>query len=136
MSETAFTQQMNIMRRMFSLGGISAPLLENACAFWETQDKLLNQMQDFANGWFERRHVGSQQALEATERMYHAETPLDWFREYQNWATGACGRVFADGMACQQLILASLGSSAKRSEDESQAEPTEPHFKSDRQKAA
>jgi hypothetical protein len=110
MSETTFTQQLNAMQRMLALpSGMSGPMRRNACAFWENQDRILDEMQEFANGWFERRHTGTHQALEAAERVCRAETPVDVVREYQNWASGAFGRMVADGMACQRYLMASFG---------------------------
>jgi hypothetical protein len=62
-------------------------------------------MQAFANGWFERRHLGTHAALEAADRMCRAETPVDLAREYQAWIAGAFKRLADDGMACQQQCM-------------------------------
>jgi hypothetical protein len=136
MTETTFAQQVNAMQRMLALPGTMAgPMRENACAFWENQDKLLSEMQDFANGWFERRHTGTHHALEAAERMCQAENPLDLMREYQNWASGAFGRVIADGMACQRYAMASFGAFTRFAE-ERENKSTETHIKPAPRKAA
>ena len=74
---------------------------KNAHAFWKTQAEILDGMQAFAEGWFQRRHLGTQTANEACERMCAAKTPVDWFHEYQTWCAGACQRLMADG-ACFQ----------------------------------
>lgn len=89
--------------------GVADSLRENACCFWQNQDKTLDSMQAFANGWFERRHTGTRATLEAAERMCKAETPVDVLREYQNWLNGAFERVSADGLACQQHLMAVAG---------------------------
>ena len=62
---------------------------ENACFFWQNQDKILAAMQTFADSWFERRHRGTRAALEVAERVCKAETSADLVREYQDWASGA-----------------------------------------------
>jgi hypothetical protein len=66
-------------------------------------------MENYANGWFERRHVGTHTALEAAQRMCKAQTPVDLAREYQDWISGAFQRLMADGYACQQLVGAFAG---------------------------
>jgi hypothetical protein len=75
---------------------------QGARACWSTAAEVLNCMQAFANGWFERRHVGVQAAQEAAERMLKANSPVDWLGEYQKWAAGVLGRITADMAACQQ----------------------------------
>jgi hypothetical protein len=82
----------------------SSALQDNVRSFWAVQDKVLDAMQNFANGWFERRHDGTHAALEAAQRMCKAQTPVDMVREYQDWVGGAFQRVMADGVACQEFV--------------------------------
>lgn len=140
MTETTFAQQMNAMQRMLALpSSMAGPMRQNACAFWENQDKVLDEMQEFANSWFERRHTGTHHALEAAERMCRAENPADLMREYQNWASGAFGRVMADGMACQRYFMGAFGAfshvAAERAE-EREIETPQTHIKPTTRKAA
>jgi hypothetical protein len=108
------TEQLSAMQRMFlPTSAMSDTLRKNACSYWEKQDKLLDSMQTFANGWFERRHAGTHAALESAERMCKAATPVDFLREYQDWATGAFQRVMADGLACQQQFMTVAGTLAQ-----------------------
>lgn len=74
---------------------------KNAHAFWKTQVEILDGMQAFAEGWFQRRHLGTQAADEACERLCAAKTPVEWFHEYQSWCSGACQRLMADGLSFQ-----------------------------------
>jgi hypothetical protein len=69
---------------------------------WKTQGSILDGMQDFAEGWFQRRHVGVQAAHEACKRMCGANTPIEWFHEYQMWIGGAFQRLMADSLVLQQ----------------------------------
>ena len=87
-----------------------AALGDNVRRFWDIQNELLDGMEKFASGWFERRHVGTRAALEAAQRMCKAQTPVDLVREYQDWIGGAFQRVMADGYACQQFVGAFAGS--------------------------
>ena len=104
MESVDLTEQWRSMQRMFfPTSAISESLKENARSFWEMQDKLLNNMQAVANGWFNRRHVGTIAAREAAERICTTDTLVDLGQAYQNWASGAFERIMAD---CQQQISA------------------------------
>src|SRR5262245_8368178 len=96
-------QQFEAMQRMMFVPS-SAALENNVRRFWDAQNKLLDDMEKFANGWFERRHIGSHAACEAAQRMCKAQAPEDLGREYQEWVTGAFQRVTDDGLACRQLV--------------------------------
>jgi len=62
-------------------------------------------MKELADGWFARRHMGAQAALETAKRIGDAATPFDITREYQDWMKGEMERLMADGMAYQQQLL-------------------------------
>ena len=113
MKNADFTEQWTAMQKMFlPTSAISAPLRENAQRFWENQEKVLDGMQALANGWFERRHTGAHKAREAAERMCETQTFVDLIQAYQDWAGGAFERIMADGIACQQQIMAITGALA------------------------
>ena len=113
MKNTDLTEQWSAMQKIFlPTSAISAPLRENARRFWENQEKVLDSMQALANGWFERRHTGTHTAREAAERMCGTETFVDLIQAYQDWAGGAFERIMADGLACQQQIVAVTGALA------------------------
>ena len=73
--------------------------------FWENQETALEGLQEFADGWFARRHKGMQAALEVAKHIGDAETPSDILREYQNWLTREMELLAEDGKACQQQVL-------------------------------
>ena len=110
MKNTDFTEQWTAMQKMTS--AISAPLRENARRFWENQDKLLDSMQTLANGWCGACRTGIHVAREAAERMCETQTFVDQIQAYQNWAGGAFERIMADGLACQQQMMAVTGALA------------------------
>jgi hypothetical protein len=68
------TQELEAIRRM--MVSDSAALQDNVRGFWNLQDKVLDAMENFANSWFERRHVGAHAALEAAQRMCKAQDPV------------------------------------------------------------
>src|SRR3979411_1380101 len=73
--------------------------------FWENQETALEDLKEFADGWFARRHEGMQAALEAAKYIGDAETPSDILREYQNWLTREMELLAEDGRAYQQQVL-------------------------------
>ena len=111
-----FAEQWKSMQRMFlPTSEISTAFQENARRFWENQEKILDNMQAFANAWFERRRTGTHSAREAAESMSATETMSDLVQAYRNWAGGAFERIMADGLAYQQQIIAATGALASPS---------------------
>ena len=84
---------------------ISQTLKANVSRFWEGQDAMLDAMQIYEQGWFERRHAGTKAALEVAKRMCEAATPATLLIEYQIWIAGVLGRVIADGADCQRELV-------------------------------
>jgi hypothetical protein len=94
-----------VMQRAFSpTSALNEAARQNTESFWDAQDKFLKSMEEYANGWFERRHVGTNEALAATRQMCEAATPFDAMREYQKWAIGSFERAMQDGLACQKHL--------------------------------
>ncbi|MBV9835511.1 MAG: hypothetical protein JO055_13940 [Alphaproteobacteria bacterium] len=73
--------------------------------FWRGQQKVLDSMQAFAGGWFDRRQTGTRAALEAAQRICTAKTPVDAVREYQEWASGSLQRMADDSVALQRQVM-------------------------------
>ena len=78
----------------------------NWANYWRSQDKVLDSMQEFALGWFERRHEAAKSAVSAAQRSCEAHSPADVAREYQAWMTGSMQRLAADGLALQRHLMA------------------------------
>jgi len=113
MNPTDFAEQWSSMQKMFlPTSEVSATFRDNARRFWENQDKVLDSMQALANAWFDRRHTGTLAAREAAERMCGTGTFADLAQAYQAWASGAFERIMADGLTCQQQIMAVTGALA------------------------
>ena len=126
MNNAHFTEQLTMQGTFIPASGISEAVRKNACCFWESQDKALNAMQAFADSWFEGRHAGTRAALEAAERICKAKTPVDLFREYQQWASGALQRLTSDAFACQQhfiVVAHALGQPLTPAAGQSASEP-------------
>lgn len=73
--------------------------------FWRGQDVVLTCMEEFAEGWFRRRHTATATALDTALRCCEAKTPLDIAREMLTWSMGSAGRIVEDGLACQKCCL-------------------------------
>src|SRR5262245_37705836 len=104
-------QWISMMQRAFlPTSEFSATFRENSHRFWENQEKILNNMQAFSNSWFERRHIGTNSASKAADRMCNPQTIVDLMEAYQDWARGAIERMMADGVAWQQQIITASSS--------------------------
>lgn len=86
---------------------------DTVSGLWSNQDKILDSMEQFTNGWFERRHAGTRAALAAAQRICDMKTPIDMMREYQTWAMGSLGRIVADSFAFQHHLITMAGLFAK-----------------------
>src|SRR5580704_11907110 len=73
--------------------------------FWESQSTALEGMKEFADGWFARRRMSTQAALEAAKHIGTAATPSDIFQECQSWLTRAMELLAEDGKAYQQQVM-------------------------------
>ena len=73
--------------------------------FWENQETALEDLKEFADGWFARRHKGMQAALETAQHIGDADTPSDILQEYQTWLTREMELLAEDGKAYQQQVL-------------------------------
>jgi hypothetical protein len=83
-----------------------------ASKFWEGQSKILDSMQRFSTGWFDRRHVGTRAALEASLRVCESKKLAEVIACYQEWAAGAASRILDDQIAYQQLVHTAVSSMA------------------------
>jgi hypothetical protein len=73
--------------------------------FWEGQTTALEGLKEFADGWFARRRISTQAALDAAKHIGNAATPSDIFQEYQGWLMRAMELLAEDGKAYQQQML-------------------------------
>jgi hypothetical protein len=90
--------------------------------FWRGQDVILTCMETFADGWFRRRHVATETALDTALRCCAAATPLDVAREMLTWSMGSMAQVVQDGLACQRCCMA-LANLTPHTSPEAAAEP-------------
>jgi hypothetical protein len=95
-----------LMQPAFLFAGI---MQENARRFWTCHADMLNEMEAFSEGWFERRHAGTRAALEACERMCTARMPTEWLSAYQKWLIGVGERLMADAQAWSKMTKRSEG---------------------------
>jgi hypothetical protein len=106
MKETNTFDPFQIMQRAFPASpSLAAAAKQSAATFWDAQDKLLDSMEELVSGWFERRHVGAQEALSAARQICDSESPFDAMRECQKWAIGSFERMVQDGFAAQKHLL-------------------------------
>jgi hypothetical protein len=72
--------------------------------FWSSQEKILDSMTEFSDGWFERRHEGTRLARKAVGEMCNGATPVDAAIAFQTWLAGSMARMVADGMSLQKHL--------------------------------
>jgi hypothetical protein len=92
---------------------VQAAAGENWVQFWRGQNKMIDGMEEFATGWFARRHTATTTALEAAERLCAANSPADVLAELQTWTLGSLQRLSEDGLACQKQLMALFDQSAQ-----------------------
>ena len=103
-SETNFP--FNIAQSVFwPSAGFREAMRQAATHYWDGQEQMLHTMEEYANGWLERRQTGVQEALNASQQMIDAETPIEAMREYQKWALGSFERTVNDGLSCQKHLM-------------------------------
>jgi len=83
--------------------------------FWEGQSKQLDNMQEFMVGWFDRRHLGTQAALIAAQKICQAKNPVEAMACYQDWATGLATRILDDELAYHKLMSSAVSCVASTS---------------------
>jgi hypothetical protein len=128
LSETNFP--FNIMQSGFEQSsGFRDTIGQAAVKFWGGQEQLLDAMQEYANAWLERRHTSVNEALNTSQQMIEAESPVEAVREFQKWAIGSFERTIEDGLSCQKhlmsmgaLLAPPLSPSAERTEREPSSE--------------
>ena len=108
------TDTLNTLQTMLQpTAEIRETMRKNLGGFWNNQDKILGSMEEFANGWIERRHDGTEAATTAAQRMCDTKTYVDMMQEYQKWAMGSLERIMADSLALQKHLMTVAGRFAK-----------------------
>lgn len=141
MAKVDLAEQAKEMQALFTPSPIALEAFQDSTTrFWAAQDQMLNAMQEFAEGWLQRRHEGTRAAAEVAQRMCRAENPVELLKEQQEWMTGMIQRLMADGVACQKewvlitsLAVQPLNGAGKDAEEASQR--AKPHG-AERPKAA
>src|ERR1700688_2744888 len=103
MTKQGVTDTLNNLQSMLQpTSQIRKAMRKNVDGLWSNQAKILGSIEEFANGWFGRRHAGTQAALTAAQRMCDTKAPVDMMQEYQTWAMGSLERIMADSLALQK----------------------------------
>lgn len=64
--------------------------------FWQAQDQFLREMERFSEGWFQRRHTGTETALSTTEEIADPSNPMEAWRNLAEWQVHSMERVAED----------------------------------------
>ena len=110
MMQQNVTDTLNTLQAMLQpTAEIRQTMRTNLEGFWNNQDQVLGSMEEFINGWIERRHVGTHAALTTAQRMCDTKTGFDLMKEYQTWAVGSVERIMADSSALQKHLMTVAG---------------------------
>lgn len=104
--------------RMLTAMPLGAPQMRQ---FWRAQDQFLREMQDYSEGWFERRHTGTQSALSTASQIANPENPGEALRDLADWQAHSMERVMEDWQALF-TTMARCGEILVRNETETAAE--------------
>ncbi len=114
MTKQGVTETLNNLQSMLQPASqIRETMRKNVDGLWSNQEKILGSMEELTNGWFGRRHAGTQAALTAAQRMCDTKTGFDLMKEYQTWAVGSLERIMADSLAFQKHLMTVGGLFAK-----------------------
>ncbi len=81
-------------RGMMAMTPMLAPQMER---FWKMQDNLLDEVETFSRGWFERRHEAARSALDTVRRTTGTDAdPSGAMRAVAEWQQYALQRLVAD----------------------------------------
>jgi hypothetical protein len=101
------------VQRTFSLSPqMGEDARQNLRTFWKKQSNVLDSMQEFSRGWFERRHDATIAALDAATCMCDAQNPAEAIQHYHTWAMGSAERTAADVTAWQKHVMNAMESVA------------------------
>ncbi|MEW2915069.1 phasin family protein [Leisingera sp. JC11] len=67
--------------------------------FWNVQEKILDEAEEFTRHWFERRHEAARTALDAARTVVSADPsrPADAFEAFTEWQRHSAERIAEDG---------------------------------------
>ncbi len=93
--QSAVTDMLKQTREFMSLNPMLAPQMEH---FWEAQDAILSETEDFAKHWFERRHIATRSALHTARNLMGngSSDPAGAMKELANWQQHSAQRIAED----------------------------------------
>lgn len=79
----------------FSVNPLAGPQVHQ---FWEVQERILGEAEDFSRHWFERRHEAARAALRTTAALFEDGRPNPGaaVKAMQDWQTHSAERIAAD----------------------------------------
>lgn len=80
----------------------SEPAGKGVAALSQSQERMLDAMDEFVAGWLVRRRAGARAASHAALSICAARTPVALFNAQQEWAAGMLERLVADSVAAQK----------------------------------
>lgn len=99
----ALTDVLKSMRGMMSVNPMVAPQVEQ---FWNAQDRLLNEAEEYSRLWFQRRHEATRTALEVARGMTSDEKkdPTKAIQAMAEWQRHSMERMVEDAREWFEMV--------------------------------
>lgn len=93
-ASTAFSDAMRQVQGMFAMNPMMGPQMEQ---FWKAQDAILEDAEDYAKSWFERRHEATHSALDTVRKINGNGTdPTSAMQAMAEWQRHSMERLTQD----------------------------------------
>lgn len=74
--------------------------------FWETQERMLAEAENFTSAWFQRRNQATRAAMQASEKLSSSGpgNPAVLFEIMSEWQKSSIERMTADARECGEML--------------------------------
>ncbi len=102
-SPEVFTDVLRSMQGMMSANPLIAPQVEQ---FWNAQDKLLDEAEEYSRHWFRRRHEAARTALEAARETTSGDRiePAKAMNTMTEWQRHSIERMVEDAREWFEMV--------------------------------
>lgn len=107
---TNLSKTMTEMQEMAKSAGTLVATLPAAGSqgahFWQAQEMILSELEQFSSSWFKRRHEGTRAAIEASKRFAAEATgnPTVAMEIMTDWQSHSMERMAEDAKNCAEVM--------------------------------
>lgn len=124
--ENTMTGLMELMQPTQQLFAANPLTGSSSLQFWEAQERMLAEAEDFTTGWFRRRNQATKAAMQASEKLSSSGpgNPAVLFEIMSEWQKSSVERMAQDARECGEM-LGRCASLLVHNEMEAMAETTD-----------